>query len=70
VKTREVSPIHGYRDVKMAGTIGVFAALVPHQVQPVNMIKDMQLDGKKDKNIIPVVAVVDEMDSWVVSHNA
>ena len=51
----------------MAGTIGVFAALVPHQVQLVNMIKGMQLDGKKDKNIIPVVAVVDEMDSWAVS---
>ena len=54
----------------MAGTIGTFAALVPHKVQPVNMIKVMQLDGKKDKNITPVVAVVDEMDSWAVSHNA
>ena len=43
----------------MGGTIGVFAALVPKKVQPVNMIKGMQLDGKKDKNIIPVVAVVD-----------
>jgi hypothetical protein len=51
----------------MAGTIGTFAALVPHKVQPVNMIKGMQPDGKKDKNITPVVAVVDEMDSWAVS---
>ena len=54
----------------MGGTIGVFAALVPKKVQPVNIMKGMQLDGKKDKNIIPVVAVVDRKDSWAVSHNA
>jgi hypothetical protein len=43
----------------MAGTIGAFVALVPNKVQPVKMMNGMQLDGKKDKNITPVVAVVD-----------
>ena len=42
----------------MAGTIGMFAEM--DRMEAVNMMKGIELDGKKDKNIIPIVLVVNK----------